>query len=252
MKRRIITRIVLGLVILLALTLCTVFVIIPLFDTSDEAATFVPDIQRFAGTTENFRLENDTLTFELDADTTHFTVTDKRTGKVWSSIAPGVEESSTQLNEKNRLQSILTLVFMNSAGKEDKSYTSFDRSVANKLYSIAWEGEDAIRMTFTVGDIPRVYMYPEAISGARMAELTAPLSKKEKSNLTDKYQEKGVDPETGKSLYKKNDDMSCAVKEKPSPGCSLMYITPMPRLSMTANARVSACAPFSCGRTYGS
>lgn len=216
MKRRIITRIVLGLVILLALTLCTVFVIIPLFDTSDEAATFVPDIQRFAGTTENFRLENDTLTFELDADTTHFTVTDKRTGKVWSSIAPGVEKSSTQLNEKNRLQSILTLVFMNSAGKEDKSYTSFDRSVANKLYSIAWEGEDAIRMTFTVGDIPREYMYPEAINDAHMQELLSNLSsKKEKSNLTDKYQEKGVDPETGKSLYKKNDDIAALETKYP-------------------------------------
>ncbi|MBQ7848427.1 MAG: hypothetical protein IJ343_01735 [Clostridia bacterium] len=208
MKRRIIPRIVLGLVALLALVLLVIFVFIPLFDTSDEALSYVPVIHRFAGTEENFKLENDTLLFQLDPETTHFTVTDKRTGKVWSSIAPDIEKSSTQLNEKNRLMSIMTLVFMNSAGKEDKSYTSYDRSVANKLYSVDWEGEDAIRVTFTIGDIPREYIYPEAISGARMAELTAPLSKKEKGNLTDKYQEKGVNPETGKSLYKKSDDVA--------------------------------------------
>ena len=49
MKKRIILRIVLGLVLLLALVLLVTKVFIPLFDTSDEIATYVPNIQRFAG-----------------------------------------------------------------------------------------------------------------------------------------------------------------------------------------------------------
>lgn len=215
MKRRIIWRIVLGLVILLALVLCVTKVIIPLFDTSDEVQSYVPDIQRFAGTEDTFALESENLSFVLDPDTTHFTVTDKRTGKVWSSVAPGVEsDGNTLLNEKNRLMSVITLNYKNNTGKET-IWSSYERSVTNKLYSVEWQGEDAIRMTFTVGDIAREYMYPEAISDARMQSFLANLAKKDQRTITDAYQEKGVDPETGKSKYKKNDDIAALEAQYP-------------------------------------
>ena len=110
MKRRIIWRIVLGLVILLALALCVTKVFIPLFDTSDEAKTYVPDIKRFAGTSETFTLESENLSFVLDPDTTNFTVTDKRTGKEWNSVASGIDSSSPTLSaEQKRLLSVLTV-----------------------------------------------------------------------------------------------------------------------------------------------
>ena len=191
MKRRIIWRIVLGLVILLALVWCVTQVLIPLFDVSDEAAVFVPDIKRFSGTEEEFTLESENLSFVLDPETTHFTVTDKRTGKVWSSIAPGVaSDSNTMLVEKQRLQSIITVDYKNNTGKLT-NYASFNRSVENRLYEIVKDG-DTIRMTFTIGDIARTFMYPDAISDERLQLFTGTLEKKDKRTIDDAY--KKIDP----------------------------------------------------------
>lgn len=200
MKRRIVWRIVLGLVILLALVLCVTKVIIPLFDVSDELVAYVPDIKRYAGSEETFTLESENLSFVLDPDTTHFTVTDKRTGKVWSSVAPGVaDDSNTMLNEKERLQSILTVDYKNNTGKQT-NYSSFARSVTNRLYEVKMEGEDAIRVTFTVGDIARTYMYPDAITDERMQTFLSALAKKDKRTIEDAY--KAYNP----AKYGKKDD----------------------------------------------
>ena len=191
MKRRIIWRIVLGLVILLALALCVTKVIIPLFDVSDEEIAFIPDVKRFGGTEEEFTLESDNLSFVLDPETTHFTVTDKRTGKVWSSVAPGVaSDANTMLVEKQRLQSIITVDYKNDTGKLT-NYTSFARSVENRLYEVRKDG-DTIRMTFTVGDIARTFMYPDAISDERLQSFLANLEKKDKRTIEDAY--KKIDP----------------------------------------------------------
>ena len=199
MKRRIIWRIVLGLVILLVLAWCVTKVFIPLFDVSDEEILFVPDIKRFGGTDETFQLESENLTFVLDPETTHFTVTDKRTGKVWSSIAPGVAgDSNTMLVEKQRLQSVITVDYKNNTGKLT-NYSSFARSTENRLYEIEKDG-DAIRMTFTVGDIARTFMYPDAITGERLDSFTAKLEKKDKRTIEDAY--KKIDP----NKYAKKDN----------------------------------------------
>lgn len=207
MKRRIIWRIVLGLVILLALALCVTKVIIPLFDTSDEKAAYIPDIQRYTETEEAFRLESENLVFELTNDTTHFTVTDKRTGKVWSSVAPGVDsESKTLTAEQKRLLSVLTVDYKAKNTKLPTNFTSFEYSVTNKLYHIAWESEEhnAIRVTYTIGKIAREYMFPKAITDDRMqAFLNAEgLSSKDARTIKDGY--KQYNP----AKYGKNDDVA--------------------------------------------
>lgn len=242
MKRRVIVRIVLGLVLLLALYLFATNIVMPLFDTSDELKSYVPVINRYSGVgdalnMENdylsltmdpetseitltskgtgrtwtataddlakdaFTLENENLVFTMDPDTTHITVTDKRTGKVWSSIAPGVaDDANTMLNEKERLQSVLTLDYKNNTGKQT-NYTSFTRSVTNALYTVEKEGADAIRVNFTIGDIPRTYLYPEAITEERMDTFLANLAKKDQRTVTDAY--KKYNP----AKYNKKDDV---------------------------------------------
>ncbi|MGN0794781.1 MAG: DUF5696 domain-containing protein [Aristaeellaceae bacterium] len=207
MKRRIIWRIVLGLVILLALALCVTKVIIPLFDTSDEARVFVPDIMRYVETDEAFTLESENLVFALDNDSTHFTVTDKRTGKAWSSVASGVDSASKTLTaEQKRLLSVLTVDYKAKNTKLATNFTSFEYSVTNNLYHIEWESEakDAIRVTYTIGKISREYIYPKAITGDRMdAFLKAEgLSSKDKRTITDGYKE--YNPRK----YGKNDDVA--------------------------------------------
>ena len=111
MKRRIILRIVLGLVIILALVLGVTKVIIPLFDTSDEVNSFEPDIQRYSSTDETFTMENEYLTFTLDKETTHFTLK-TADGHEWSSAAAGSDLDNVNLTpvvEKYRLTSVLTV-----------------------------------------------------------------------------------------------------------------------------------------------
>ncbi len=201
MKRRIIWRIVLCLVLLLAAALCVTKVIIPLFDTSDDLKTYVPDIKRFAGTEDTFTLESDTLSFTLDPETTHFTVTDKRTGKVWSSTHQDVaDDAATMLNEKERLQSVLTLDYKNNTGKQT-TFNTYSKSVANRLYALEKEG-DSILVTYTIGDIARTYLYPEAITEERLNAFMEGLSKSQQRTITDAY--KKYDP----AKYGKKDDVA--------------------------------------------
>ena len=236
MKKRIILRIVLGLVLLLALVLLVTKVFIPLFDTSDEIATYVPNIQRFAGSEDAITMENEILVFSLDPNTTHFTVTDKRTGKVWSSIAPGVEsDGATLLEEKNRLQSILTLVYMNKAGKAT-TWSSFERSVANRLYTIEVLEDGAIMVTYTVGDIAREYLYPEAISDEFMQILLANADSKTARAIKDAYVQKGVDPVTGKSYYKKTDDIPALEAQYPDLKTGVVWIVRKAKSEQRDNA----------------
>lgn len=199
MKRRIIWRIVLSLVLLLAAVLLVTKVFIPLFDTSGELATYVPDIQHFAGTEDTFTLETDDLAFQLDPETTHFTVTDKRTGKVWSSTHADVaNDAGTMLNEKERLQSLLTLDYKNNTGKQT-TFNTYSKSVTNRLYNLE-KTDTEIRVTYTIGDIARTYMYPDAISAERLQPFLDQLSKSQQRTITDAY--KKYDP----ANYGKNDD----------------------------------------------
>lgn len=201
MKRRIIWRIVLCLVLLLAAVVCVDKVIIPLFDTSDDLKTYVPDIKRFAGTEDAFTLETESLTFSLDPATTHFTVTDKRSGKVWSSTHAAVaDDKATMLNEKERLQSVLTLDYKNNTGKQT-TFNTFSKSVANSLYALE-KTDSEIRVTYTIGDIARTYMYPEAISEERLNPFLDQLSKSQQRTITDAY--KKYNP----AKYGKKDDVA--------------------------------------------
>ncbi len=238
MKKRVIVRLILGLVILLALVLLVTQVFIPLFDTSDEIATFVPDVQRYADSDATYTMETDTLLFVLDPDTTHFTVTDKRTGKVWSSVAPGVEsDSATLLEEKNRLLSVLTLVYMNNAGKAT-TWSSYERSVTNRLYTVEVLEDGAIMVTYTVGDIAREYLYPEAISDEYMQILLANADSKTARAIKDAYVQKGVDPVTGKSYYKKSDDIPALEANYPDLKTGVVWILRKPKSETRENAAV--------------
>lgn len=85
MKRRILVRVVLVLILLLALYPLTKFVILPLFDTSGELEGHDVPLYGYSEPDTPMVMENDALRFELDPATTHFTLTDKRTGHVWLS-----------------------------------------------------------------------------------------------------------------------------------------------------------------------
>lgn len=232
MNRKLIIRIavyvVLALVLLLGLYLAWTKVLVPLFDTSAEDAGYVPDVRRFTGSDEEyFELDSDNITFKLDPTTTHFTVTDKRTGKVWSSEAVGVDDTSTALNEKNRLKSIFTLKFKNSAGKEP-IYTSYEYSAANALYNVEWEDEDqtAVRVTFTVGNIPRIYMFPPAITEDDYNAIMESAKAYDKANKNAGYA-KTLENNyllKGEGAYRKKDDVAALQEMYPDLMDTRLYV----------------------------
>ncbi len=190
MKRRIILRIVLGLVIILAMVLAVTKVIIPLFDTSDDINTFEPDIQRFAGTEETFTLENEYLTFTLDPDTTHFTLT-TADGHTWSSSASGGDLNNVDLTpvvEKYRLTSVLTLEYMDKKGTTASMNTS-EKSIPNLLYTLEKLEDGSIMVNYTIGDISPAYLYPSVILAEDLDALleASDLSKSEKNKITKLY-----------------------------------------------------------------
>jgi len=108
-------------------------------------------------------LENEYLSFKLDTRTTMFTVTDKRTGKVWYSNPQDWEQDSVAIaSARNRLRAQLLLTYgqVTSAITEIDNYTL---SVANNAYS--WERLDdgGLKLNYTLGRVERVFMIPGAL-----------------------------------------------------------------------------------------
>lgn len=206
MKRRIILRIVFGLVIILALVLGVFKVVIPLFDTSSEAQLFEPEIQRFAGTEDTFTIQNEYLTFTLNPDTTHFTLT-SADGHKWTSFANEGDLNSDKLTvEKERLSSVLTLEYMEKSSPDPKPLTSNKSSTVNSLYTLEKLEDGSIMVNYTIGDIPPVYLYPSVILAEDLDALiaAAELTSKEKRTITDLY--KTLDPSA--KNYSKTKDLA--------------------------------------------
>ena len=84
-----------------ALLALGVFLIIHFVNPTEEAVKIQP--HGYEGGEEPVVMESDDLIFTMDPLTTHFTITKKSTGKVWSSYIEEAESDSRALSEeKNR------------------------------------------------------------------------------------------------------------------------------------------------------
>ena len=95
-------------------------------------------------------LENDSIYFELDADTTHFTVKNKKTGSTYRSV-PG--ESAEVISDEtlSRLTSEITVCYYAEQTSELYMYSDTD-SVQNKSFTVKSDGK-AIRVYYTMGAV---------------------------------------------------------------------------------------------------
>lgn len=93
-------------------------------------------------------LENDSIYFELDTDTTHFTVKDKKTNCSYSSV-PG--ESAEVISDEtvSRLMSEITVCYYAEQTSELYMYSDTD-SVKNKNFKVKSDGK-AIRVYYSMG-----------------------------------------------------------------------------------------------------
>lgn len=131
-------------------------------------------------------LENEHLKLELDADTTHFTITTKADDHVWRAVPEDAARDPIALaGSKNLLQSTLALTYSTDNGVRTL-YDNFEYSIKNQVYEIT-ANEDEIRVDYTLGRITRAYFIPEVILVERMDAFLSGLTRQQSRKVLDSY-----------------------------------------------------------------
>lgn len=144
------------------LVLCAViglgiFVIIN-YQNREEEEEIIP-IHTFDPTDKDVVMENDSLLFTMDPETTQFTVLDKSSGQIWYSNPENAENDSLALpEEKNKLRSTLLMSYAVTSGLE-VTYNSYEYSVKNGIYEIE-SGEDYVKVQYSIGKVEKEYVIP--------------------------------------------------------------------------------------------
>ncbi len=134
----------------------------------------------------NYTLENNNLKFELDPETTTFTVLQKNTGKVWYSNPQGAMTDKLALTkEKNNMMSTLLIRYSTINGSDD-TYDTYTNSVKRNFYNIEKKGNE-ITVNYTVGQMDREYIFPLIMYQEDFDKWTEGLSKSQVSAVGRAY-----------------------------------------------------------------
>ena len=124
----------------------------------------------------DYVLENDLIKFEIDPETTNFTVLQKNTGKVWHSSPEGAKTDKIALTkEKNNMMSTVLIKYSTENGSDD-TYDTYTNSVQRKFYNIVRKGNE-ITVNYTVGQMDREYIFPLVLYQSELDKWTEGLSK---------------------------------------------------------------------------
>lgn len=133
-----------------------------------------------------YTLENDTLRFTLDGQTSCFTLTDKRSGRVWTSVPEGAEEDATAyVTTKNALRSTLILTYSDRKGN-DTLYDNYTYSIKDGGFQIRREG-DSLCVDYTVGPQERIYCIPQVITDGRMEQFLSAMEPAQQTLVKKSY-----------------------------------------------------------------
>ncbi len=140
----------------------------------------------YGGDDKPIVLENDKLKLELDPITTNFTILQKDTGKVWSSIADNAADDSTALkDEKGKMLSNLVLSYAVTNGLET-IYNCHDYSVVKGVYEIEAD-ENQIKLLYSIGNISKEFIIPPVIKETDFEALKAKMEQSEVNYVKDYY-----------------------------------------------------------------
>ena len=160
---------------------------------------------------QSYVMENDSIKFELDPATTHFTVTQKSTGKVWYSNPPAAKSDPIALTkEKNNMMSTFLIKYSTETGTDD-TFDLYSNSVQRKFYNVSKNGNE-IRVDYTVGQMDREYVFPYVLYQSEMDKWQEGLSKSEKNAMLRAYHKynmssfKGDELDTMLAKYPKMED----------------------------------------------
>lgn len=134
----------------------------------------------------NILIENDSLEFHFNTDTTQFYIVDKKSNTVWNSNPAGVEEDSlADKGSKDNLNSTLIMEYGTPAGAM-VAMNNYGYSIGKGIYELE-EIENGIRVHYSIGNIEREYYIPIAVPESRMKEFYDKLEKKQQRQIDEYY-----------------------------------------------------------------
>ena len=185
-KRSILLRLLPWILILAAIAALVVYVFIPIYSQKEEPISEEPVIYNYDGPEGKIVMENDELKFEMDRADTTFSVTDKRTGKVWySNPADRAGDKLALSVNKENLSSTLNVTYTTSGGEVEMN--NFAYSQQNRNYLISEQEDGSVRVDYAIGKIERVYLMPTVITVERYKQFTDAMSKSSKKKVSSNY-----------------------------------------------------------------
>ncbi len=186
-KKKLVRSLIAWAVALALVAALVIFVFVPIYSKTDDSNLESVVLRSNTDVEKQYVLENDDLLFRLEGSTTHFTLTNKRTGRVWYSNPEGAASDPLALtSEKARLQSTLLLTYATSEGATTV-FDNYANSIENGVYDIEQEG-DEIRVNYVVGKVSKIFFVPEAITKERLDGFLEGMSKRERNSVLDMYQ----------------------------------------------------------------
>ena len=174
-----------GITLLLAAAL-VIFVGIPLYGPRPESTLPETVINFYEGDGRTLTMETDALLFEMEADTTYFTVKDKRTGQEWNSIPENAaQDTAATAANKEVLQS--TLVVTYTTPKGEIKLNSYRYAIQNRTYALEQAEDGSIWVHYSIGKIEKTYRIPIAITEERFKAFCDAMSKSTKKKVEGNY-----------------------------------------------------------------
>lgn len=187
----------------IALLIVLVAVVVIMLWPKEVEEEQIIEIRGYSGDAKEYVMENDHLLFTMDAETTQFSITVKETGEVWYSNPQDADSDGIAFSvEKSKLKSTVLLTHTTINGV-DTLYNNYDYSMKNKLYEIE-QGEDYIRIDYSIGDVEREYILPLVMEQERYDAIMESLSGGNK-NLMSQYYKKYDINKLSKSDEKEKD-----------------------------------------------
>ncbi len=185
-KRSILRWLIPVILLLAALAALIVFVFVPIYSQKEDTIGRPPTVLNYSGDGKALVMENDALYFEMDAGTTQFSVTDKKTGKVWySNPVDRDKDPIARAVNKEFLSSTLNVTYTTSGGEVELN--NYTYSMMNQTYEITLLEDGSIRVDYAIGKIEKDYLIPTAITEERYKQFTDNMSKSTKKRVSSSY-----------------------------------------------------------------
>ena len=141
---------------------------------------------------KEYVLENSDLRFDLNPETTQFSVLNKKTGKIWYSNPQNVDSDTLALTkEKNNMKSTFLIKYSTVNGNDD-IYDTYTKSIKNNFYDVEKKGNE-ILVHYTIGDIEREYIFPLAIYEDELNKWEETLTKSQIRTIGNAFHKYSVD-----------------------------------------------------------